>query len=46
MVLVRYVFVLLLGLVFGFVLQSASLVVRAVDSFGRSSVYGGFTAYR
>lgn len=46
LVLVKYVFVLLLGLVFGFVLQSASLLVRAVDSFGRNSGNVEFTAYR
>ena len=40
---VRYVFVLLLGLVFGFVLQSASMLVKAVDNFSRSSENAGFS---
>ena len=34
---VRYVFVLLLGLVCGFVLQSTTGLVRAVDNFSGSS---------
>lgn len=33
----RCVFVLLLGLVFGFVVQSVAGLVLAVDSFSRSS---------
>jgi hypothetical protein len=42
---IRYVFVLLLGLVFGYVVQSVSFLVRAVDSFDRSSGNAGFTSY-
>ena len=38
----KYVFVLLFGLVFGFVLQSASVLVKAVDSFSRSDVNAVF----
>ena len=41
----KYVFVLLFGLMFGYVLQSASVLVRAVDSFSRSSQNVGFVAY-
>lgn len=41
-----YVFVLLLGFVFGYVLQSAGSLVRAVDSFSRSGSNAEFTAYR
>ena len=41
----KYVFVLLFGLVFGYVLQSAGSLVKAVDSFSRSDVNAGFTAY-
>ena len=44
-VVIRYVFVLLLGLVFGFVLQSAGILVKAVDSFGQRSENGAFTAF-
>lgn len=44
-VLGKFVFVLLLGLVFGYILQSASLLVRAVDSFSRSGSSGVFTSY-
>jgi hypothetical protein len=40
---VKYVFVLLFGLVFGFVLQSAGFLVKAVDSFSRSDVNGVFS---
>ena len=40
-----YVFVLLCGLVFGYVLQSAGFLVKAVDSFSRSDVSARFTAY-
>ena len=39
----KYVFVLLFGLVFGFVLQSAGFLVKAVDSFSRSDVNGVFS---
>ena len=42
----KYVFVLLFGLVFGYVLQSASFLVKAVDSFSRSDVSARFTAVR
>jgi len=42
---VRYVFVLLLGLVCGYVLQSVGFLVRAVDSFVVSSRNVEFTAY-
>ena len=41
----RCVFVLLLGLVCGYVLQSVSLLIRAVDNFGRSGSNVEFTAY-
>ena len=34
--LIKYVFVLLFGLVFGYVLQSAGFLVKSVDSFSRS----------
>ena len=44
--LIKYVFVLLFGLVFGFVLQSAGFLVKAVDSFSRSSQNVEFTAFR
>jgi hypothetical protein len=43
--LIKYVFVLLFGLVFGYVLQSAGFLVKAVDSFSRSDVSARFTAY-
>lgn len=43
---IKCVFVLLFGLVFGYVLQSLGFLVRAVDSFGRSSVNAGFTVDR
>ena len=39
----KYVFVLLFGLVFGFVLQSAGFLVKAVDSLSRSDVSGVFS---
>ena len=45
MLLIKYVFVLLFGLVIGYVLQSASLLLRAVDSFSRSGDNSGFTAF-
>jgi len=41
---VRYVFVLLLGLVCGYVLQSVSFLVKAVDSYVVSSRNVEFTA--
>jgi hypothetical protein len=41
----KYVFVLLFGLVFGFVLQSAGFFVKAVDSFSRSDVNARFEAF-
>ena len=45
-VVVKCLFVLLLGLVFGYVLQSASLLVRAVDNWETGSGSSVFTAYR
>ena len=44
-VVLRYLFVLLCGLVFGFVLQSASVLVKAVDSFGKSDSSVAFSGY-
>ena len=40
----KYVFVLLFGLVFGYVLQSAGFLVEAVDKFSRNDVNGAFEA--
>lgn len=44
-VVLRYVFVLLCGLVFGFVVQSVAILVKAVDSFRRSGDNVAFTAF-
>jgi len=44
--LLRFVFVLLFGLVFGYVLQSAGFLVRAVDSFRESGQSAENVAFR
>ena len=45
MKIIRYMFVLLVGLVFGFVVRECTGLVSAVDNFEGSSGNAGFMAY-